>query len=84
MPSRTCIACRRVADKATLTRFIESDGVLKADIKGIMPGRGAYVCSKECLAEAMKRKDAFSRALKKKVSLPGVDELWCRPEGNGR
>lgn len=83
MPSRTCVICRRTCSKAVLFRLTESGGVLKADPRGDKPGRGAYVCSKRCLEEGFKRKDAFSRALKKKVELPAIGELWGPFEGLG-
>ncbi|MBI5561600.1 MAG: YlxR family protein [Deltaproteobacteria bacterium] len=73
---RTCVGCRRVAAKSGLVRFAAPDGVLKPDIKGRLPGRGAYVCRSEaCLAEALRKKDAFARALRRKVSAPPAEEL---------
>lgn len=74
MPRRTCLGCRRVFEKAALVRFVSSGGVLKADLKGTSPGRGAYICPvRGCVEAAMKRKELFSRALRTKVSLPEVE-----------
>lgn len=72
MPLRTCLGCRKVEDKASLMRFAEREGVLVMDMKGVLPGRGAYVCALECLKQLFKRKEAFSRALRKRVDLPDI------------
>ncbi|MGC8871537.1 MAG: YlxR family protein [Caldimicrobium sp.] len=48
IPERTCVACRIKAPKWTLVRFVARDGEILLDEKGIMPGRGAYLC-KNCL-----------------------------------
>ncbi|MEK6791581.1 MAG: YlxR family protein [Deltaproteobacteria bacterium] len=73
---RTCVGCRRVADKAVLLRFVASDAALVPDPEGIMPGRGAYICrNTDCLNEAYKKKEAFSRALRKKIALPEMERV---------
>jgi uncharacterized protein len=49
IPQRTCITCRKVMDKRNLVRLVRSgDGTVKIDGAGMMPGRGAYLCS-DCL-----------------------------------
>lgn len=69
-------------EKSGLVRLAASGGVLEADLKGIMPGRGVYICQSEaCLKEAYKKKDPFSRALKSKVVLPSLEELWVKIKG---
>ncbi len=61
---RTCVGCRKVKDKRQMLRLIRtSDGCIRTDSNGNMPGRGAYICSKECLEGALK-KNAISRALR--------------------
>lgn len=73
---RTCIGCRAVREKSELVRFVEHDGALRPDPCGIFPGRGAYLCRSEaCLSSVLKKKDAFSRALRRKVSGPDLREL---------
>ncbi len=75
MPRRTCLGCRQSFDKAALLRFVSSAGALKADGKGVLPGRGAYLCRKrECMEAAFKRKDAFSKALRERITLPGAED----------
>lgn len=73
MPLRTCLGCRKVVEKALLRRFVGLGGVLAADMNGVLPGRGAYVCGIECLKQLFKRKEAFSRALRKRVDLPDIE-----------
>ena len=54
-PKRTCIGCRRVADKSELIRFVRAaDGRARMDPRGIGAGRGAYACPREsCLGKAL-------------------------------
>lgn len=76
MPLRTCIACRKTAEKVRLVRLVAGAGVLMYDRDAVLEGRGAYICpDKECLAAAYK-KGAFHRAIKTKVGLPDIDALW--------
>lgn len=55
-PIRTCVGCRTASDKKSLTRIVRtSDGEVRVDPTGKLPGRGAYLCgAKECLASAIK------------------------------
>ncbi|MBI5887294.1 MAG: YlxR family protein [Deltaproteobacteria bacterium] len=76
MPSRTCLSCRKVSDKKDLVRLAAPGGVLTADVKGILPGRGAYLCPRlSCVRNAYKKKEQFSRALKRNVSLMPLEEF---------
>ena len=51
---RTCIGCRNTASKDSLYRFRkESSGNVSFDPRGNAPGRGAYVCSADCLETAL-------------------------------
>ncbi|HWR04745.1 MAG TPA: YlxR family protein [Humidesulfovibrio sp.] len=52
-PVRMCCICRRRLAKAELLRHVRGDGEkgegIKPDPKGILPGRGLYVCGQaEC------------------------------------
>lgn len=68
---RTCIGCGKQSDKVTLMRIVKaSDGTVSFDETGRKPGRGAYVCSAECLDTALKAKK-LQRALRGNV---GQDE----------
>ena len=65
---RTCIGCGEKSSKMQLLRVVRSsDGSVFFDKTGRAAGRGAYVCSIECLNNAVK-KQKFNRALKTKVS----------------
>lgn len=82
MPERTCIGCRAVKEKSALVRLAESNGALVVDPEGTIAGRGAYICRDEaCIETAFRKKDPFSRALKRKVTLPDAKELWLKIKG---
>lgn len=51
------------------------EGVVRLDLSGKAPGRGAYICvSEECFAVARK-KDALAKALKTKVEETVYEEI---------
>ncbi|NHC13575.1 YlxR family protein [Motilibacter sp. E257] len=63
-PQRTCLGCRRRAPKSELIRVVEAGGACVPDVRGRLPGRGAYVHpDQECL-DAAERRRAFPRALR--------------------
>ena len=64
-PQRTCLGCRQVKDQSELIRFVRSpDGEILVDLKGRLPGRGAYLCnSRQCMEAAVSRQQ-FSRAFR--------------------
>ena len=65
---RTCIACGAKSTKMGLHRIVRTpEGEVAFDPKGRAAGRGAYVCSVECLEQALKSK-RIERALKTQVS----------------
>lgn len=72
-PRRSCVVCRRSADKHALHRLVRSpDGVISYDPSGKAPGRGAYLCGDPvCTAQAAKRR-SVQRALRA-AGAPGVD-----------
>ena len=65
-PQRTCLGCRQIKDQDQLIRFVLSpDGEILADLKGRLPGRGAYLCNdRDCIETAVSRKQ-FDRAFRK-------------------
>ncbi len=64
-PQRTCLGCRQVKDKAQLMRFVCSpDGEILADLKGRLPGRGAYLCNNRDCIEAAVSKKQFDRTFR--------------------
>ena len=69
--TRTCIGCGKQSDKVELHRIVRtSEGSVQFDEGGRVPGRGAYVCSRECL-EAASSKGKLQRSLRCNV---GKDE----------
>jgi predicted RNA-binding protein YlxR (DUF448 family) len=70
------VACGRRAPKAELQRLALSGDRVVADLTASMPGRGAYVCGRDCARAAIARR-AFSRAFRRPVSV-GDDlvESW--------
>jgi uncharacterized protein len=80
MPIRRCIACRRSAAKASLLRFVVSDGVVSADPLARKPGRGAYLCGRSTCTDAALRRDGavLRRALKATSGQTTVDERGVR------
>jgi predicted RNA-binding protein YlxR (DUF448 family) len=71
VPERTCIATRETHPRAALLRFVLSpEGEVVFDLKGDLPGRGAWVKpERAALAEAIRRR-AFSRAFKAAARVP--------------
>ena len=67
-PVRTCIACRRQSDKGDLVRVVRNaDGNVEIDLKGKMPGRGAYICENaDCVRQTAKG-NRLSKALRCQV-----------------
>lgn len=65
-PQRTCLGCRQVKDQTALLRFVCSpDSEVLADLKGRLPGRGAYLCNnRRCIEMAVQRKQ-FDRAFRR-------------------
>ena len=78
-PQRTCIATRRTAPRDELLRFVLGpDGQVVFDVKGNLPGRGAWVSPEAgALREAVGRK-AFSRAFRAAAQVPPDLEAQVR------
>lgn len=72
---RTCIGCGRQFLKIELFRIVRTpDGSVRVDPTGRAAGRGAYVCSKDCL-NASQAKKGFARALKTDVPPTVIEAL---------
>ena len=72
---RTCIACGAKSSKAGMMRVVRSaQSTVAFDATGRLPGRGAYVCSKECFEKACATHN-IDRALKMKVSAEDYKRL---------
>ena len=70
------MGCRQVKDQTELIRFVCSpDGEVLADLKGRLPGRGAYLCnSRSCIETAVQRKQ-FDRAFRQSCQPVAKDSL---------
>lgn len=67
IPLRMCIGCRETRPKKELIRIVrDPQGNIRIDLKGKTSGRGAYLCSTECLEKAVKHK-LLERALNQKI-----------------
>ncbi len=63
VPQRTCVGCREVQAKRTLTRVVRNDTGIAIDPTSKMAGRGAYIHNhKTCWQAALKGK--LANALK--------------------
>ncbi len=89
IPQRQCLGCREMKPKAELVRVVRSpEGTVSVDLRGKVPGRGAYVCrSADCLKKAL-RSRAVGRALGVEIPPEIYDALAAQMEepddaGNG-
>lgn len=75
-PQRTCLGCRKVNDQSQLVRFVRSpNGEILTDLRGRLPGRGAYLCnSRLCIETAVSRKQ-FDRTFRHVCQPVTVDQL---------
>lgn len=74
VPQRTCIGCRKTADKKTLMRIVKTPEGIKYDPTGKAQGRGAYVHNNRvCWEQALKM--SLSRALKAEITPDDHEEL---------
>ena len=72
---RTCIGCGKQSGKGELMRVVRMpDGGVAFDQTGRAAGRGAYLCSKECLAIAVKG-NKLQRALKVAIGHDDVERI---------
>jgi len=60
------VGCGTSADKADLRRVVLVGGRVEADPAQRRPGRGAYVCGRECAELAVKR-SGFQRSFRAAV-----------------
>lgn len=65
---RTCVVCRKKFPKESLMRVVrDRQGNIAFDKKHRLEGRGAYICSEECLTR-LQRVHGLERAYKTSVS----------------
>lgn len=75
-PERTCIVTRQAGSPAGLIRFVVApDGAVVPDLRGRLPGRGAWVTATAAAVGEAVRRRAFGRAFKAEVKTsPGLAE----------
>lgn len=71
---RTCVGCGTQSSKAELLRLVRTAEGVQFDASGRKPGRGAYVCSEECLDKAFSTRK-LQRALKCGIERSEVDQV---------
>jgi len=67
IPQRTCVGCRTVQPKRSMTRVVRTADGIQIDLTGKLPGRGAYLHNTlNCWERGLK--SGLSRALKTEIS----------------
>ncbi|MBQ0017029.1 MAG: YlxR family protein [Clostridiales bacterium] len=64
---RTCNVCHKKFNQENLKRVVYENNELKLANKKQSFGRGAYICSKDCLEKSLKQK-SFNRAFQTNIS----------------
>jgi predicted RNA-binding protein YlxR (DUF448 family) len=65
VPFRTCKGCGRRVAKTELIRLVWCEGILKEDLRTVLPGRGVYSCGNEqCRNRLTKKKKMLRRAFR--------------------
>lgn len=73
---RTCTGCGKVREKKEMLRIVRTqNGDIKYDLKGKIPGRGAYVCYDISCVESAFNKKGLSKTLKKDVPNSLIDDI---------
>jgi uncharacterized protein len=74
VPQRTCIGCREVLPKRSLTRIVRTSEGVAIDPSGKMAGRGAYVHDRRsCWDRALK--GALAQALKNELTAEDKNKI---------
>jgi predicted RNA-binding protein YlxR (DUF448 family) len=69
VPQRTCVGCRLVLPKRTLTRVVRTPEGIRVDPSGKLAGRGAYLHNqRSCWERGLK--GALAHALKTELTEP--------------
>jgi len=67
---RRCIVTRQTCDTGSLVRFVAGPDGVVPDLKGRLPGRGAWVRASADMVREAARKGHFARALKTDAKTP--------------
>ncbi|MEU0688243.1 YlxR family protein [Streptomyces uncialis] len=68
-PERTCVGCRERAAKSELLRIVQKGNACVPDLRGTLPGRGAYVHPVPVCIDLAVRRRAFVRAFRARGQL---------------
>ncbi len=74
LPQRTCVGCRRVEAKRSLTRLVRTPQGIEIDPSGKAPGRGAYLHDQAACWEVALR-GPLARALRTELKPEVRDRL---------
>lgn len=68
IPLRQCVGCRVMKPKTELVRVVKNQsGEVELDMKGKMPGRGAYLCGEAACLKKTQKSKALERGLSTKI-----------------
>ncbi|WP_079166971.1 YlxR family protein [Streptomyces oceani] len=68
-PLRTCVGCREQSVKRDLLRVVLVEGRCVPDLRGTLPGRGAYVHPVRACVDLAVRRRAFQRSFRSRGPL---------------
>jgi len=74
IPQRTCVGCRTVQPKRSMTRLVRTIDGVQIDLTGKLAGRGAYLHDLRSCWEAG-LKGSLARALKTEITVEDHDRL---------
>lgn len=75
-PMRSCVVCREKFIKRDLLRIVRgTDGKIRLDPTGKLPGRGAYICrNPQCLEKFLKR-PSLERVFKQQIPKEDIETI---------
>lgn len=89
IPLRQCLGCREMKTKLELIRVVKSpEGVVELDLKGKLPGRGAYLCKEETCLKKVQKSRALERGFSTQIPIEVYEDLQksfeAMTEGGGK
>jgi predicted RNA-binding protein YlxR (DUF448 family) len=74
VPQRTCVGCRQVLPKRSMTRIVRTPEGVRIDPTGKAPGRGAYLHNQRSCWEVGLR-GALAKALRSELTMADREYL---------
>jgi predicted RNA-binding protein YlxR (DUF448 family) len=74
VPQRTCVGCRQVLPKRSMTRIVRTPEGVRVDHTGKAPGRGAYLHNQRSCWE-MGLRGALAKALQTELTMADREHL---------